>query len=322
MVNATMPSTPAISIVMPLYNKAAQVLATVASVAAQTMSDWELVVVDDGSTDEGSALVRALGDARIRVVSQVNAGVSAARNRGIELARAGLITFLDADDLWLPQFLATIMALQADFPVARWFATGYEIRPMRGTAFASRLRGPAKNFTRGILPGYFTVAISSDPPVWTSATAMQRDALQAIGGFPVGVGSGEDLLTWARLAVRFPLAYEACALAVFMVSGIERRPDPLDRVGKAMGELVREHPDVPNLRGYLGLWYRMQAVMAMRFGSTALARQRAWLAVRYGPMQLRNLYTLLLSMLSATWQQGLDTRIRTLLSKKKDKPAL
>lgn len=316
-----MPLTPAISIVMPLYNKAAQVLDTVASVTAQTVSNWELVVLDDGSTDGGPALVRALGDARIRVVSQANAGVSAARNRGIELARADLVTFLDADDLWMPEFLAAVLALQADFPEARWFATGYEIRPAQGAAFASRLRGPARNFGRGILPGYFSVAIASDPPVCSSATAVQRDAIQAIGGFPVGIGSGEDLLTWARLALRFPLAYEARALAVFVVSGIERRPDPVDRVGKAVGQLVREYPSVPGLRAYLGLWYRMQAVMAMRFGEGGLARQRARLAVRYGPMQLRNLYTLLLAMLPTAWRQALDTRARSLLRKKKGNAA-
>jgi hypothetical protein len=68
-------------------------------------------------------------------------------------------------------------------------------------------------------------------------------------------------------------------------------------VGKALVQLAREHPGVPGLRRYLGLWYRMQAVMAMRFGEAALARQWAWLAVRYGPWQLRNLYTLLLALL-------------------------
>ena len=316
MVNA-MPATPAISIVMPLYNKAAQVLDTLASVVAQTMGNWELVVVDDGSTDGGPALVRALGDARIRVVNQANAGVSAARNRGIELALADLVTFLDADDLWLPEFLSTVLTLQADFPEARWFATGYEIRPAQGAAFASRLRGPAKHFSRGILPDYFSVAIASDPPVWTSATAVRRDAIQAIGGFPVGIGSGEDLLTWARLAVRFPVAYEARALAVFVVSGIERQPDSADRVGKAMGQLLLDYPAVQCLRAYLGLWYRMQAVMAMCFGEITLARQRARLAVRYGPRQLRNLYTLLLAMLPTAWRHALDTQVRSLFSKKK-----
>ncbi len=302
---------------MPLYNKAAQVLDTVASVAAQTVTNWELVVVDDGSTDGGPALVRALGDARIRVVGQANAGVSAARNRGIELASAELIAFLDADDLWLPEFLAIVLALQVDFPEALWFATGYEIRPVQGDAFASRLRGPAINFSRGVLPDYFSVAIVSDPPVWTSATAVQRDVIQAIGGFPVGIGSGEDLLTWAKLAVRCPLAYEAQPLVVFVVSGIERRPDAADRVGKALVQLLREYPAAPGLRGYLGLWYRMQAVMAMRFGDTALARQRAWLAVRYGPRQLRNFYTLLLALLPAAWHQALDTQVRSLFGKKK-----
>lgn len=304
---------------MPLYNKAAQVLETVASVAAQTVTNWELVVVDDGSTDGGPALVRALGDARICVVSQANAGVSAARNRGIELASAELIAFLDADDQWLPEFLASVLALQADFPEARWFATGYEIRPVQGAAFVARLRGPAINFSRGVLPDYFSVANGSDPPVWTSASAVQRDAMRDIGGFPVGIGSGEDLLTWARLALRFPLAYEARALAVFVLSGIERRPDAADRVGNAMGQLLHEYPAAPGLRGYLGLWYRMQAVMAMRFGDTALARQRAWLAVRYGPRQLRNVYTLLLALLPAAWHQVLDTQVRSLLGKKKGK---
>ena len=315
------PAPPAISIVMPLYNKAGQVLETIASVIAQTLSDWELVVVDDGSTDEGPALVRDLQDARIRLVSQANAGVSAARNRGIELARADLVAFLDADDLWLPGFLATILALQADFPQAHWFATGYEIRPAQGATYTSRLRGPPADFSRGILPDYFSVALASDPPVWSSATAVRRDAIQAISGFPEGIDSGEDLLTWARLAVRYPLAHDARPLAVFVASGIERRPDPADRVGKALAQLVREHPGVPGVRRYLGLWYRMQAVMAMRFGEAALARQWAWLAVRYGPWQVRNFYVLCLAALPGNARALVDHSIRKLagLWRKKQK---
>ena len=311
---SVVPAPPTISIVMPLYNKAGQVLETIASVRAQTLSGWELVVVDDGSTDGGPALVRCLQDARIRVVNQGNAGVSAARNRGIELARADLVAFLDADDLWLPGFLAAITALQADFPQAGWYGTGYEIRPAQGTAFASRLRAAPADFSRGILPDYFSVAIASDPPAWTSATVVRREAIQAIGGFPEGIGSGEDLLTWARLAVRYPLAYEASPLAVFVASGIERPPDPADRVGKALAQLVHEHPGVPGLRRYLGLWYRMQAVMALRFGESALARQRAWLAVRYGPGQIRNFYVLSLSLMPTRTQALVDLSIRRLLN--------
>ena len=311
---------PSVSIVMPLFNKSNQVLDTIASVLAQTVSDWELVVVDDGSTDGGAEKVSALDDERIRVVRQPNnAGVSAARNRGIELAQGDLIAFLDADDLWMPEFLSTVLALQADFPSACWFATGYQIRPNKGAPFAIRLRGPKKNFKRGILSGYFTVAICSDPPVWSSATAVRRNAIMAIGGFTVGIGSGEDLLTWAKLAVRFPLAYDIRPMAVFVVSGIERRPDRADRVGKAMAKLVEQFPGADGLRAYLGLWYRMQAVMALRFDDLSLARQCALQAVRYGPKQLRNVYTLLLALIPSQWRKTLDCQARNLLGKKQEK---
>lgn len=308
----SMNSAPAVSIVMPLYNKGAQVLATVASVQAQTVSHWELVVVDDGSTDDGAALLQALADPRIRVHRQPNAGVSAARNQGIELARAELIAFLDADDLWQPGFLACILALHADFPAACWYATAYEIRPAQGGGYTSRLRGVSPDFQRGLLPNYFEVAARSDPPVCSSATAVQRAAILAIGGFPIGIGSGEDLLTWARLAVRFTLAYELRPLAVFMMSGIERRPDPLNRVGTALESLLAAHPQAPGLKQYLALWYRMQAVMAMRFKQTGLARRRAKRSFFHGPWQWRNGYTLLLAWLPGFLRRHLDHFLRRL----------
>lgn len=299
---------------MPLYNKEREILTTVPSVLNQTFTDFELLVINDGSTDLSVQVVEKFDDPRISIISQENAGVSAARNTGVRLAQSELFVFIDADDLWHPDFLATIIALRNDYPQAKWFATGYEIlHPEKGQSF-SKLRGAAEDFRRGILPNYFDVAVCSDPPVWSSATAVMRDAMQAIGGFPVGIGSGEDLLTWARLAVRFPLAYEARSLAVFRVSGIHRRADPANKVGHALEQLAEDFPHVPSLRAYLGLWYRMQAVIAMRFGDAAQARRRAGLAVRYGPWQLRNSYTLLLALLPPTWRQALDTKARSLIS--------
>jgi glycosyltransferase involved in cell wall biosynthesis len=96
---------PRISVVVPLYNKAPYVRRTLDSIARQTFTDFELVVVDDGSTDESAEIVRLFADRRVRLVTQMNLGPGAARNRGIEEARGDLIAFLDADDEWLPEYL-------------------------------------------------------------------------------------------------------------------------------------------------------------------------------------------------------------------------
>ncbi|MFM2007656.1 MAG: hypothetical protein RLZZ09_3311 [Pseudomonadota bacterium] len=302
--------TPIISIIMPLYNKAEQVLTTLASVQGQSLQEWELIVVDDGSTDAGAARLRALGDERICCVSQDNQGVSAARNRGIALARAELVALLDADDTWQPEFLATIVALARDFPQAGWFATGYRIQYPDGTPHDNRLRGIPADFRRGILPDYFQVAMQSDPPAWTSAVACRRAAIERVGGFPRGIGSGEDLLTWARLAVVYPLAYARQPLATFHASGIGRAPDAADPVGLALSDLTREHPEQSGLPAYLGLWFRMQAVKALCLGDGRLARRFAWKATRAAPGQWRNPYTLLLAWLPSGLSARLDAWLR------------
>jgi len=91
-----------VDIVIPLYNKAACVGRAIRSILNQTMTDWSLIVVDDGSTDNGPDVVRTFNDPRIRLIQQQNAGPGAARNRGIAEATSEYIAFLDADDEWLP----------------------------------------------------------------------------------------------------------------------------------------------------------------------------------------------------------------------------
>lgn len=99
---------PKISVIIPLYNKARHIQRSIDSVLSQSFTDFELIVIDDGSTDASAELVRGhYTDKRLRVVSQANAGPGAARNHGLALARAQYVAFLDADDLWLPDFLVS-----------------------------------------------------------------------------------------------------------------------------------------------------------------------------------------------------------------------
>jgi glycosyltransferase involved in cell wall biosynthesis len=105
-----------ISVVIPLYNKAAEIERTLRSVLAQTLSPLEIIVVDDGSTDGSAAIVERVGGERVRLVHQQNRGVSAARNRGIELSRGEYVAFLDGDDRWNPDYLQTLAAFIARHP--------------------------------------------------------------------------------------------------------------------------------------------------------------------------------------------------------------
>ncbi|CAK7051973.1 MAG: Undecaprenyl-phosphate 4-deoxy-4-formamido-L-arabinose transferase [Desulfovibrio sp.] len=130
---------PLLSIIIPAYNAERTLAATCASVAHQEFADWECIIVDDGSTDETRAIARALAknDSRFRYIYQENKGVSVARNCGIENSRGELLAFLDADDLWLPHALATLIAPFRDKPdldfswgTAERFSEHGEIKPI------------------------------------------------------------------------------------------------------------------------------------------------------------------------------------------------
>lgn len=255
-----------ISVVIPLYNKAGQVAQTLRSVLGQTFDRFEVVIVDDGSTDGSADEVRSVHDSRIRIVSQRNAGVSAARNRGIAEARYDLIAFLDADDEWKPTYLETQCNLYRKYPDCSVFACNYEFRNADGRVTPTILRRLPFAGEDGILSNYFEVASCSHPPLWTSAVMVRKQAVQAVGGFPVGVRSGEDLLTWARLAVKYKIAFSRKPLATFVFDARlfnedqnKREPEVKDVVGDELKELYKHNLQICGLKEYNALWHKMRA---------------------------------------------------------------
>lgn len=282
-----------ISVIIPLYNKEAGVATALRSVLAQTYQDFEIVVVDDGSTDGSVAVVETFNDPRICLIRQQNAGVSAARNRGIKEAEGEYVAFLDADDEWIPEFLAEIVTLQKEFPECKAQATNYVFNS-RGVKSQTILRKIPFKSERGILTNYFEVASCSHPPVWTSAVCIERELLQEIGGFPVGVKSGEDLLTWARIAVRTQWAYSIKELAQYNLGeGYDkknlppRRQDAGDPVGKGFLELYKADKKIIGFRKYLSHWHKMRASVAIRYGERKETLNEVTYSLKYNPFNYK-----------------------------------
>ena len=116
---------PYISVVIPLYNKERYIKRTLDAVLRQTFNDFEVVIIDDGSTDSGPDIVRDFKEKRIKLIRQENGGVSAARNRGIIESQGSIVAFLDSDDEWEENYLEYVNKMSIIFPDEVFFATGY-----------------------------------------------------------------------------------------------------------------------------------------------------------------------------------------------------
>lgn len=289
-----------ISVVIPLYNKEKQIARTLRSVLAQTYHDFEVVIVDDGSTDGSAREVGKFSDPRIRLVSQKNAGVSAARNRGIEEARGEHVAFLDADDEWKADYLATQHSLAEKYPGCDVFATDYEFCDVKGRTTPTIIRRLPFSGEDGELTNYFEVASCSHPPICSISVMARKTALQSVGGFPVGVKSGEDLLTWARLAARYGIAYSRKVGAVFNFEGYhitekpKRKPASEDIVGRQLEALAWEfHPRYINL--YISHWHKMRSSVYLRLGMRKACLKEAFCGLKFQPLNYKLYIYILLS---------------------------
>jgi GT2 family glycosyltransferase len=181
-------------------------------VAVQSRLAEEIVVVDDGSTDGGGARVRDLGNPRIRLVTQENQGVAAARNRGVREASHDWIAFLDADDEWLPGYLEIVSKVAPQHPEGGVAFSNFQTASPPKAQLVHGSCGPVEDYFEFVLA-------NGGQGMWSSSVLVHRSALIRAGAFPEGVRYGEDLDTWARLAWTVPVAYTPAVLSVYHTGG-------------------------------------------------------------------------------------------------------
>jgi glycosyltransferase involved in cell wall biosynthesis len=189
---------PLFSVVIPTFNRAKKVVRAVRSVLSQTFPDFEICVVDDGSSDETGSALAALDISRLKYIYQSNQGVAAARNAGLALADGVYVAFLDADDWWYADKLSRVAKAIQTNPEAGLFYSGMDVVDRLGNAVrtvrARRARGDAY---RDLLEGNY---------VFTSGAVAKRLCIKSVGGFDHKLEPCEDWDLWIRIARNYPIS--------------------------------------------------------------------------------------------------------------------
>lgn len=203
------------SVVIPLYNKEQSIVNTVFSVLKQSYQNFEIVIINDGSSDGSVDAVKTIRDERIRLIYQENQGVSAARNLGIKEASYEWIAFLDGDDLWEPNHLKEIIKMMNTFPNEKVFVTSFEYSDKR-KIFKHEGNDPIFK-----IENYFKEAIKDDI-MWTSIVVVHKDCFLAVKGFNEKLKYGEDLDLWARLALHYTIVKSSNITAIYRLDAENR----------------------------------------------------------------------------------------------------
>lgn len=303
------------SVVIPLYNKARYVDSAVRSALAQTLSPLEVIVIDDGSSDGGAQAVQRIPDERVRLVAQANAGVSAARNRGIALAQGDWIAFLDADDWWHPEFLDALAKAHQACPEADMLGSA---------AIKLHSAGPLQPEPWDVNDGFTEVELCEDlhtrwmknEPLCASSVAIRAQRLRAMQPcFVEGESFGEDLDLWFRVADEAPVALiNAPFAAVRALPGSLSARNPRAAMAPYLERMLNRalQGEVPACRRDSTLWFvAQQQVTLAREALAAGERRKAlyWLmqsrraALGYR-WQITALMALLMpSRVAGSWQR-------------------
>ncbi len=199
--------TPFFSVIIPLYNKEKYIQNTLNCVFNQSFDNFEVIVVNDGSTDGSLEILRKFSDHRLKIIHQKNQGVSVARNTGMENAKADYICFLDADDTWKQNHLQAFYDTITKFPEAKMYCGRYVTQISKNTFIENRFIDIPENY-EGYVTDFFKSSIINRIAL-TSAVCIHKDIFNEIGGFDPTLKSDQDLDYWIKIALKHTIAITA-----------------------------------------------------------------------------------------------------------------
>ena len=205
---------PVISVVIPVYNKEKFIENTIYSVLNQTLSDFELIIVDDSSTDKSLSIIDSIKDKRIKTYSIKNSGVSKSRNYGVEKSTSNLIAFLDADDLWKNNHLEQLYKLYLENPNCGMYAMSY-IKNINFKSYKKSYFG-LSNFS-GILENFFNSS-SVDCIASSSSVMIPLNVFKKINGFNENLKKREDTALWIKIALNYKIAFSTITTVEIVIT--------------------------------------------------------------------------------------------------------
>lgn len=205
---------PFLSVIIPLYNKGFIISETLQSVLAQTFTDFEVVVINDGSTDNGFEIVSQFLDERIKCFQQKNKGVAAARNLGIAKAKGEFIAFLDADDYWYPNHLEELVKLINDFPNCGMYCSRYQTMIAKNHIINNSFSYSFADDYRGIVSDFFQASLVNRIAT-SSSIIVPKNIILEFNGFNIAISNGEDLELWIKIAIKNNVAINNVISAIY-----------------------------------------------------------------------------------------------------------
>lgn len=284
---------PLISVVMPAYNAAETIIESINSLLSQDYLNWELIVIDDGSTDDTYHKASSIKDSRIRIYQEFNKGVAATRNQGIQIAKGKYVAFLDADDLWNMEKLKNQVSFFESKEEKLGLIHSYYVEFDDLSEYRPK---PLKHLSGLKLEGNIYEDLIVHNFIATLTVMVKKDVLNEVGGFDVTLSGPEDWDLWIRIARKYKVGYIDKSLARYRLnpSGLSKN---VYKFEDQLWEVMEKHlltSNLPEHKIKLGLWlyYRHVSHAYARVYQFDKAFNRLYKAIQVRPFLFRNFHSI------------------------------